>query len=71
MVHLRSCRLAHQRPDQISGRYEVDGQLTLHQAFALGDIIEFEGTVSELRDKVGLQLPHDVVELVDENIVPI
>ena len=71
MVHLRSCRLVHQRPDQIAGRNEVDGQLTLHQALALGDVVELEGTVAELRDEVGLQLPHDVVKLIDENIVDV
>ena len=36
LVHLRSCRLAEQRPDQIAGRDEVDSQLALDQTLALG-----------------------------------
>jgi hypothetical protein len=52
-------------------QYEVDRQLTLHQALALGHIVELEGAVAELRDQVGLQFPLDVVELVDEDVVDV
>ena len=67
MVHLRSCRLA----DQIAGRYEVDGQLTLHQALALGDIVELEGAIAKLWDQIGLYFPHNVMKFVDEDIVDV
>ena len=59
---------AHERGDEVAGGNIVDGQLALDQALAIGYVVELLGAVTELGDEVGLQLPHDGVELIEKDV---
>ncbi len=64
-------RTRQQGGDEVPGGNEVDPQLTLNQALAVGHVVELRGTVAVLGDQVVEQLPLDVVELVDEDAVDV
>jgi hypothetical protein len=61
--------LAQQGADEIAGGHEVDGQLALDRALTPGHVVELLRAIAELGDEVGLQLPQDGVELIEEDVV--
>lgn len=58
------CRTV-QGADEIARRDEVDDQLALDQALAVGHVVELRGAVTELGDQVVAEIPVDDLELID------
>jgi hypothetical protein len=61
--------LAHQGAEEIARRDEVDDQLPLNEALAVGHIVELGGAIAELGDQVVTEIPLDGLKLVNENAV--
>ena len=61
--------LPDQGSDKITRRDEVEDQLALDQALAVGHVVELGGAVAELGDQVVAEIPLDGLELVDEDAV--
>ena len=61
--------LPDQGSDQVARRYEVEDQLALDQALAVGHVVELGGAVAELGDQVVAEIPLDRLEFVDEDVV--
>jgi hypothetical protein len=62
------CRTV-QGAEEVSRRDEIDEQLALDQALAVGHVVELRGAVTELRDQVVAEIPVNDLKLVDEDAV--
>ena len=62
------CRTV-QGADEVSRRDEIDDQLALDQALAVGHVVELRGAITELGDQVVAEIPVDDLKLVDEDAV--